>query len=149
MDLKVSWQGATYEVNVDPLDDVASLKRHLAFETGVEPKRQKIMGLKPPKGKPVPSDADVLGELGLKPGAKLMMMGTREADISAAEAHAAAAPEVEDDFETGEGAALLVEVADREENRAKLRRRVEMCKVELLNQPREGKRCLVLGEQEG
>ena len=53
---------------------VSDLKHKLQEETHVNPKRQKLLGLKRKDGKPA-GDDDVLLELGLKPGTKVILMG--------------------------------------------------------------------------
>lgn len=69
----------------------------------MQAERQKLM-LKDKAGKPV-TDATPLSEVKLPgPGGKIMMLGSLEADISKAEAMAAQAPEVQDDFDVDDGA---------------------------------------------
>ncbi len=53
---------------------VADLKHRLQGETRVSCKRQKLIGMKTRGGK-LASDADVVGDLAIKDGAKIMMMG--------------------------------------------------------------------------
>lgn len=57
-----------------------------------------------------------------------MMIGSKEADILAADSMAAAAPELLDDFEEREDGEEL-DVKDRPENIAKLQRRINTVQV--------------------
>eukprot|EP00955_Chlamydomonas_euryale_P099519 365224-Chlamydomonas_euryale.AAC.4 len=70
----VKWQGKEFAVELAPDASVSDLKRELEARTTVAPKRQKLLGLKRKDGKPA-GDDDALGDLALKPGAKVMLMG--------------------------------------------------------------------------
>ncbi|XP_026038641.1 ubiquitin-like domain-containing CTD phosphatase 1 isoform X2 [Maylandia zebra] len=82
-----------------------------------------------------------LGSLKLKPNTKIMMMGTREESLEDVLAPPPENDDVVNDFDIEEE---VIEVENREENLAKIARRVKEYKVEELNPPREGKRLLVL-----
>ncbi|MEE6478236.1 hypothetical protein FKM82_011789 [Ascaphus truei] len=82
-----------------------------------------------------------LGILKLKPNTKIMMMGTREESLEDVLGPPPDNDEVVNDFDIEEE---VVEVENREENLAKISRRVKDYKVELINAPREGKKLLVL-----
>jgi ubiquitin-like domain-containing CTD phosphatase 1 len=69
-------------------------------------------------------------------------MGSTEQSIATVAKAAEAAPEVVDDFDVGVNEE--VDCRDREENQAKLRKRIDTYKVDGLNPPREGKKLLVL-----
>ncbi|KAG8008057.1 Ubiquitin-like domain-containing CTD phosphatase 1 [Nibea albiflora] len=115
------------------------LKQSIKTLTGVLPERQKLLGLKV-KGKPA-EDQVKLGSLKLKPNTKIMMMGTREESLEEVLAPPPENDDVVNDFDIEEE---VIEVENREENLAKIARRVKDYKVEELNAPREGKRLLVL-----
>lgn len=70
----IKWQGRELNLELEETACVADLKRELQAQTNVAPKRQKLLGLKRRDGKPA-GDEDALGELALKPGAKVMLMG--------------------------------------------------------------------------
>ncbi|KAM5172127.1 ubiquitin-like domain-containing CTD phosphatase 1 isoform 2-T2 [Mantella aurantiaca] len=91
-------------------------------------------------GKPAENDVK-LGVLKLKPNTKIMMMGTREESLEEMMAPPPENDDVINDFDIEEE---VVEVENREENLAKISRRVKEYKVEILNPPREGKKLLVL-----
>jgi hypothetical protein len=56
------------------LHGLQGIKRKLEAATSVSEKRMKLLGLKAKGGKPA-GDADVVSDLLLKPGGKIMMMG--------------------------------------------------------------------------
>eukprot|EP00983_Pelagomonas_calceolata_P049082 1141336-Pelagomonas_calceolata.AAC.1 len=60
-------------------------------------------------------DAALVSNLNVKPGAKVMMMGTPEVAIRATEEAAQAAPEVQDDFDIGPEDAQSLDVKDQPE----------------------------------
>ena len=74
----VKWGKQTYEVELDTSDSVETFKAQLFALTSVPIERQKIMGV---KGGTLKDDAK-FDTLGIKPGQKLMMMGS--ADVLAA-----------------------------------------------------------------
>jgi ubiquitin-like domain-containing CTD phosphatase 1 len=90
----VKWSGKEYPVELPEQDTVASLKRALQQHTAVDPKRQKLLGLKTKDGKAATDEA-VLADLAIKPNAKVMMMGQPEEVIAKTDAEQSAAPEVQ------------------------------------------------------
>ena len=73
-ELTIKWSSKEIPIQYVEGDTVAILKRKIQEETRVQPKRQKIMGLKAKGGK-MAADDTPLTELVIKPGAKLMMLG--------------------------------------------------------------------------
>lgn len=67
------WSGKEFSVSVAPQDTVMDLKKRIADEINVEPKRQKVLGLKSAGGRLAGDEVRVCDVL--KPGAKLMVMG--------------------------------------------------------------------------
>ncbi|MEE6478237.1 hypothetical protein FKM82_011789 [Ascaphus truei] len=140
LSLIIKWGGQEFPLSALSEDDtVMDLKHSLKSLTGVLPERQKLLGLKY-KGKPVDNNMK-LGILKLKPNTKIMMMGTREESLEDVLGPPPDNDEVVNDFDIEEE---VVEVENREENLAKISRRVKDYKVELINAPREGKKLLVL-----
>nr|XP_033783488.1 ubiquitin-like domain-containing CTD phosphatase 1 [Geotrypetes seraphini] len=140
LSLIIKWGGQEYYITTLSEDDtVLDLKQSLKSLTGVLPERQKLLGLKY-KGKSAEDDMK-LGILKLKPNTKIMMMGTREESLEDVLAPPVDNDDVVNDFDIEEE---VVEVENREENLAKISRRVKEYKVEILNSPREGKKLLVL-----
>ncbi|CAB0030606.1 unnamed protein product [Trichogramma brassicae] len=136
----VKWSGADYPVNdIGENDTVLTLKEKIQKLTGVRVDRQKLLNLKF-KGKPAQDD-DIVSELGLKPGYKLMMMGSREKDIAEVNEVPEDMPEVVNDLDIEEEE---VEIEKAEIYLAKIQRRIDTYKIEELNPLREGKKLLVL-----
>lgn len=73
--LVVKWQGKEFPMVLDDGDTISELKRKIQQETEVQPKRQKLLGLKAKEGKGAPADGLQMRELAIKPGLKIMMMG--------------------------------------------------------------------------
>ncbi|XP_019747522.1 ubiquitin-like domain-containing CTD phosphatase 1 [Hippocampus comes] len=136
----IKWGGQEYAItSLSEEDTVMDLKQSIKALTGVLPERQKLLGLKV-KGKAA-EDQVKLGSLKLKPNTKIMMMGTREEGLEEVLAPPPENDDVVNDFDIEEE---VIEVENREENLAKIARRVKDYKVEEMNSPREGKRLLVL-----
>jgi len=159
----VKWNKTTYPVELPRSSPLSALTNLLWELTEVRPERQKLLGLtRAPGG----SGPDVpLAAVITKPEQKVMMMGSREADIAAINTKAAAvaaANEVQDDFDIDYGAfgaaapagsggagvdgqpyrgVRIHNVAAVEE---KLRRRVANTKIKLMHPLRSGRKCLVL-----
>ncbi|XP_063963550.1 ubiquitin-like domain-containing CTD phosphatase 1 isoform X2 [Lytechinus pictus] len=140
MKLVVKWSGQEYEfTEVSGTDTVKDLKEAIHEKTGVLPQRQKILGLKF-KGKP-PGDDVQLCALNIKPNTKIMMMGTREETIIAANAKPTDIGEVVDDFDIEDEE---VATENREEYLQKVEHRVRKYEIKVVNQSRPGKKLLVL-----
>lgn len=139
----VKWSGKEYEVELPESDTVANLKRVLQEKTAVDPKRQKLLGLKTKDGK-MATDEAAIADLAIKPNTKVMMMGQPEAVIQQAHAEALAAPEVQDDFDIGAEEEAALQVKDKPEVQEKLQRRIASTEVKIMHPPRPGKKCLVL-----
>ncbi|MBN3316362.1 UBCP1 phosphatase, partial [Atractosteus spatula] len=136
----IKWGGHEYSITtLCEEDTVFDLKQSIKSLTGVLPERQKLLGLKV-KGKAAEDDIK-LGTLKLKPNTKIMMMGSREESLEDVLGPPPENDDVINDFDFEEE---VIEVENREENLAKIARRVKDYKVEILNPPREGKRLLVL-----
>ena len=73
MKVQVKWQKNTYDVEIDQDQPPSIFKQQMFSLTGVPAERQKISV----KGGMLKDDAD-WHKLGIKPGAKLMMMGTAD-----------------------------------------------------------------------
>lgn len=138
----IKWSGKEYTIDgLSQADTVKQLKEKIKEKTGVLPERQKLLGLKY-KGKP--PDIDVrISSLNLKPHSKIMMMGTREEHLVDVikPSEELLNNEVVNDFDIDDEEVLL---ENREENLAKIQRRVAEYKINVLNPPRQGKKLLVL-----
>ncbi|XP_066277604.1 ubiquitin-like domain-containing CTD phosphatase 1 [Branchiostoma lanceolatum] len=141
VNMVVKWGGTEYPVtDLEGSDTVLDLKERIKQQTGVLPGRQKLLGLKL-KGKP-PDDDIQLSLLKIKPGTKIMMMGTREENLEEfLKPPENVGDDVINDFDIEEEEVL---VENREENLAKIARRVKDYEVKILNPTRPGKKLLVL-----
>lgn len=72
--LTIKWTSKELDVDVSDGDTVGSLKRKIEEQTRVQPKRQKLIGLKAKGGK-LAGDDVLVSDLALKPGQKIMLMG--------------------------------------------------------------------------
>ncbi|XP_060555467.1 ubiquitin-like domain-containing CTD phosphatase 1 [Ruditapes philippinarum] len=136
----VKWSGKEYMITaLTAQQTVSDMKIIIHKETGVLPERQKLLGLKF-KGK-VADDSVVLGDLKLKPGTKIMMMGTREEEITKIVEPPPDLPEVVNDFDIEEDE---IAIENREEFLQKIEKRVKDYKIDIITEPRDGKKLLVL-----
>jgi len=132
--------GLSNQIALEPDATVLELKRGIAAETQVQPKRQKLLNLK--QGKAMAGDEVALADLKLKPNFKVMMMGSPEEAIQEAAHAAETAPTVNDDFDIGVDEPI--DIKDKGENIAKMEKRIEKQQLKILNPPRPGKKLLVL-----
>ncbi|KAK6186193.1 hypothetical protein SNE40_008280 [Patella caerulea] len=139
-DLIVKWSGQEYcIVGLLESDTISDLKAAIYKQTNVLPERQKLLGLKV-KGK-LPDKEIQLSSLHLKPKTKLMMMGTREEELAKVAEPPEDIPEVVNDFDIEEDE---IAIENREEFLAKIEKRIKDYEIKILNEPREGKKLLVL-----
>ncbi|KAK3604426.1 hypothetical protein CHS0354_020849 [Potamilus streckersoni] len=139
-DITVKWSGQEYKISGLSGDKtVGDLKEAIQKQTGVLTDRQKLLGLKF-KGK-IPDDDVKLSELKIKPNTKIMMMGSKEDDIKQMSEPIPDHPDVINDFDIEEEE---ISIENREEYLAKIEKRVRDLKIDMLNEPRMGKKLLVL-----
>ncbi|ESO95032.1 hypothetical protein LOTGIDRAFT_117394 [Lottia gigantea] len=139
-DLIIKWSGQEYVISgLVETDTVADLKDAVFKKTNVLPERQKLLGLKI-KGK-LPDKEIQLSTLQIKPKTKIMMMGTREEELAKVTEPPAVMPDVINDFDIEEDE---IAIENREEFLAKIEKRIKDYEIKILNEPREGKRLLVL-----
>ncbi|XP_058962322.1 ubiquitin-like domain-containing CTD phosphatase 1 [Pocillopora verrucosa] len=138
----IKWSGKEYSIDkLSPTDTVGYLKEVIKEKTGVLPERQKLLGLKY-KGK-TPDDDVRLSALNLKSNTKIMMMGTREEKLAEviSPSEELLNNQVINDFDIEEEE---IQIENRDENLAKIDKRISDYKVEIRNPPRAGKKLLVL-----
>lgn len=137
----VKWSGKEYQVDsLSPSDTVGTLKDVIRKLTGVLPERQKLLNLKH-KGK-TPDDEVHLSAMNMKPGFKIMMMGSLEEEIEAVSLPPEDLPDVVNDFDIPEGEE--VDICNREVYLSKITKRISDYKIVERNPPRQGKKLLVL-----
>ncbi|KZS18697.1 Ubiquitin domain-containing CTD phosphatase 1 [Daphnia magna] len=132
----VKWSAKEYAIHVDKEGTVLCLKKAIEVETGVKVERQKLLNLKFKA-----EDAVKLSSLDLKVGFKIMMMGSLEQDITTASTVPEIVDEIINDLDMTEEEIAL---ENREEYLSKIAKRVDSYEIKLLNEPRQGKKLLVL-----
>lgn len=139
----IKWSGCEYPIEeLSPSDSVLDLKNLICKATGVLPHRQKLLGLKLKGSKPA-SDEALVKDLNVKPGAKIMMMGTKEEAIEEAVKPPEDLPEVVDDFDIGDEDDE-VPVKDCAVFQEKIAKRVKDYVIKKCHPTRPGKKLLVL-----
>ncbi|XP_076759108.1 ubiquitin-like domain-containing C-terminal domain phosphatase 1 [Xylocopa sonorina] len=118
-------------------DTVRGLKERIHKETDILPERQKLLNLRT-KDK-ASQDEEILRNLGMKPGFKLMLMGSREEDIAMACHAPKDLPDVINDFKTEEEEIENVKLC-----LFQIQCRIDYYRFVELNPFREGKKLLVL-----
>ncbi|XP_027201980.1 ubiquitin-like domain-containing C-terminal domain phosphatase 1 [Dermatophagoides pteronyssinus] len=140
----VKWSGNEYII--DNLNDVATilnLKECIYGKTGVKPERQKLIGLKTNNGRTVDDDTKI-EHLVMKPGFKVMMIGSKEEQIANIDLDPSDIPNVINDFDIDDEALDQVAIHNKGEYLAKVEKRIKDIKINVMNEPRDGKKLLVL-----
>ncbi|KAH8869738.1 Ubiquitin-like domain-containing CTD phosphatase 1 [Schistosoma japonicum] len=138
--LQLKYNGQLIVVDCLSCDNsISDLKGELFKITGVLPINQKILGLRTINNTPV-SDFTTLSCLVLKPGMKLMLIGSTQEDILKVN-NTEDTSDVVDDFEFKEEDTQLHSVP---ENIKKVTRRCEAYRPRKLSEFRDGKKLLVL-----
>lgn len=86
----------------------------------------------------------VISKVITRPNTKIMMIGSKEEDIAGVDLSPDQIPEVVNDFDINEDELGEIPIQDREEFLAKVTKRVKEYKIKMFNQPRPGKKLLVL-----
>ena len=86
----------------------------------------------------------IISKVITRPNTKIMMIGSKEEDIAGVDLSPDQIPEVVNDFDINEEELGEIPVQDREEFLAKVAKRVKEYKIRMFNQPRHGKKLLVL-----
>ena len=148
-DCKITLKWNKQELNFDlqPTQTLGELKSLIYEQTNILPIRQKLMGLKL-KVPGAITDTTTIDEVNL--ASKIMLMGTPEASITELNASKPVQPDLSEGQEEEQQDTTWIDDPDtvpldkREEVRVKLERRVQTYQGKLLNEPREGKKLLVL-----
>ncbi|WVW84647.1 HAD hydrolase, family IIID [Kwoniella bestiolae CBS 10118] len=144
-ELKMTWSGKVFELKVGGNDMVYDFRHLISTLTGVPPDGQKLINLLPgSKGKlSTEHDAKRFGTLGVKKGAKFVMVGTREEDRFKDKTGVMSLTTEEFDV-TYSNHVKGIAPADDPRNKRKIQNIVDKIPVTVMNEPREGKRLLVL-----
>eukprot|EP00892_Ulva_mutabilis_P009467 jgi/Ulvmu1/6893/UM031_0099.1 len=143
-DIEIVFKYSTDECTVLmlPEETVEDLKRRLSDMTSVRPSRQKLIGLKLKTGKPATDDSEI-ADLKLKKGQKFMMLGSPEHAIEVA-GSAADVTDIVDDLQMQEDVFEALQPHEDPDVLAKLERRIKAVDIKVLNDPRPGKKLLVI-----
>lgn len=145
-ELRVKWGSATYPVELNPESTLADLKNLLFKLTEVLPERQKVLGLPRISGR-MPDDSQLLSELSLRPEHQLMLIGSREADISAVNSapfeFSNVVNDLDFDYDVDDNTDPI-ELRMKLQNQRRLERRIQSTEFRIMNPPRDGKKLLVL-----
>lgn len=144
--LLVKWSGSTYPVELSLDSTIANLKTRLFELTEVLPKRQKVLGL-PYSQARIPPDDLALKTLNLKQEQRIMLIGSREADISAVNSAYLNSTDVLNDFDVDydpNDSSVRVLCDSVAVYRRRLERRIQSTKIQIMNPPRNSKKLLVL-----
>lgn len=158
----IKWASKEYTFdNLESDNTILDLKESIYSETGVKPERQKLMGLKTRSSKfcrcvclllisnkhnvldSAFNDETKLNEIVVRPGLKIMMIGSREEQIANIDLDPSEIPNVINDFDIDEDLNSIA-IHNREEYLAKIEKRIRDYKVTVFNPPRPGKKLLVL-----
>lgn len=142
--ITIKWSSKEYPIDsLKDYDTVLQLKTRIYEETGVKPERQKLIGLKTKSSGPM-DDTTKISELFLKPGVKIMMVGSKEEDIDSIDLDPLDIPYVINDFDIEDDELDLLAIHNRSEYQAKIEKRVKEIRINILNEMRSGKKLLVL-----
>ena len=138
----IKWNGKTYPIdNIKETATVGDLKSIIEEKTCVRTSRQKLLNLKL-KGK-APGDNDLLTACNFKKNMKIMMMGTIEKEIEDVLTVPTDIGNVVNDLDDI-SEEVEIKLQNMEEHLAKIERRVRDYSVKHFNDPRPGKKLLVL-----
>lgn len=146
LELRIKWGGTTYPIELNSQSTLADLKNLLFQLTEVLPKRQKVLGLPRISGR-MPEDSQLLSDLSLRPEQQLMLIGSREADISAVNSAQFELNNVVNDLDFDydvDDNIDPVALRMKPQNQRRLERRIQSTEFRIMNPPRDGKKLLVL-----
>ncbi|WVQ85088.1 HAD hydrolase, family IIID [Cryptococcus sp. DSM 104549] len=145
-DLRMQWSGKTFELKVGGNDLVYDFRAHIESLTNVPRDGQKLIGLLPGSKGKLGAEHDALrfATLGVKKGGKFVMVGTT---VEERFRDRAPAPEIQDDFDvsySSKAGDKAVAPADDPRNKRKVQEIIDKVPITVMNEPREGKKLLVL-----
>ena len=145
--IQLKWNKQDLVFDLQPTQTLSELKSLIYEQTHILPDRQKLMGLKLKASGPL-TNTTTMDELNLT--SKIMLMGTPEESITELNASKPVQPDLSEGQEEEQQDTTWIEDPDtvplekREEVRMKLERRVKTYQGKIFNEPRPGKKLLVL-----
>jgi len=140
VEMVVCWHGKSHPLQVFGGMTVADLKDAVHQETNVRPPNQKLFNIVAKGGKPVTDDTRLQDLKVFKNKMKVMLMGSTDDEI-ADMTEPVDVPDVLNDLSDD---SVLMEAVDRQQNQAKLERRIAQTSIRLRSASRPGKKLLVL-----
>ena len=143
----LKWNKQELAFDLQSTQTLSELKSLIYEQTHILPDRQKLMGLKL-KVSGIITNTTTMDELNLS--TKIMLMGTPEESITELNSLKAVQPDLSEGQEEEQQDTTWIEDPDtipldkREEVQTKLERRVGTYQGKILNEPRQGKKLLVL-----
>ncbi|KAJ3273665.1 hypothetical protein HDV01_004274 [Terramyces sp. JEL0728] len=135
--LTAKWNGKEYKLDFQQDQSIKELKEYLYEITQVSPTKQKLIGLV--KGK-LPPDNTLIKDLKLKPNHHFILMGTVDEDIIKDLSDMDVLNDLDIDYRSSNTNNPIKEPA----NQLALQKTISQTKIHLINQPKPGKRLLVL-----
>jgi len=145
--INLKWNKQDLIFDLQSTQTLSELKSLIYQQTNILPDRQKLMGLKL-KTSGVLTNTTTIDELNLS--SKIMLMGTPEESITELNSLKPVQPDLSEGQEEEQQDTTWIEDPDtipldkREEVRIKLERRINTYQGKILNEPRQGKKLLVL-----
>jgi len=145
--INLKWNKQDLTFDLQSTQTLSELKSLIYEQTHILPDRQKLMGLKL-KTAGVITNTTTIDELNL--ASKVMLMGTPEESITELNSSKPVQPDLSEGQEEEQQDTTWIEDPDtipldkREEVRIKLERRIKTYQGKILNEPRQGKKLLVL-----
>ena len=145
--VQLKWNKQDLIFDLQGTQTLSELKSLIFEQTRILPDRQKLMGLKLKGAGPI-TNTTTIDELNL--ASKIMLMGTPEELITEFNASKPVQPDLSEGQEEEQQDTTWIEDPDtvplekREEVRTKLERRIQTYQGKILNEPRPGKKLLVL-----
>jgi ubiquitin-like domain-containing CTD phosphatase 1 len=145
--INLKWNKQDLTFDLQSTQTLSELKSLIYEQTRILPDRQKLMGLKL-KIAGVITNTTTMDELNLT--SKIMLMGTPEESITELNSSQSVQPDLSEGQEEEQQDTTWIDDPDtvpldkREEVRIKLERRVKTYQGKILNEPRPGKKLLVL-----
>ncbi len=146
--INLKWNKQDLIFDLQSTQTLSELKSLIYQQTNILPDRQKLMGLKLKTSGGVLTNTTTIDELNLS--SKIMLMGTPEESITELNLSKPLQPDLSEGQEEEQQDTTWIEDPDtipldkREEVRIKLERRINTYQGKILNEPRQGKKLLVL-----
>lgn len=145
--VQMKWNKQDLVFDLQGTQTLSELKSLIFEKTNILPDRQKLMGLKLKVAGPI-TNTTTIDELNLS--SKIMLMGTPEEIITEFNASQTVQPDLSEGQEEEQQDTTWIEdpetipLEKREEVRTKLERRIQTYQGKILNEPRPGKKLVVL-----